>query len=100
MEQLGKTEYTFKAIALMSDGERMPFSLSIFDGGKEGTNYFCWVRCHLIRKDDLKILNIGKDEAFKDSLDFVRNFLQHSETQLIGEDGRQIELPPLDSWNN
>lgn len=39
MEKLGGPEYTVKAIALRSDGERVPFSPSIFDGGKEGLDF-------------------------------------------------------------
>ncbi|OEJ66177.1 hypothetical protein BEN30_12320 [Magnetovibrio blakemorei] len=100
MEQLGKSEYAIKAMAVNGDGDRAPFTLSIYDGGKEGTNYYCWVRCPYIRDYDLKIINIGKSESLKDSLEFIKNFLKHSNTQLINENEQQVDLPPLDTWNN
>ena len=100
MEQLSDPIFELNAIAVTDDGERSPFSLSIYDGGEEGTNYCCWVRCSYIRDYDLKIVNIGKPESLNDALEFVRNFLKYSDTQLTNENGQSIDLPPLELWNN
>ncbi|HEY9163791.1 MAG TPA: hypothetical protein VIN57_04185 [Magnetovibrio sp.] len=97
MEQLKDPIYRFEAIAVTGDGERSPFSLSIFDGDEEGTNHYCWVRCPYIRDTDVKIMNVGKTESLNDALEFVRNFLTHSNTQIVNENGQEIDFSPLDT---
>lgn len=96
MEQLTDPIFEFEAIVVNGDGERAPFSLSIFYGGIEEKDvcHYCWVRCPHIRDRDLKIFGVDDAGALADAILFAESYLKYSDERLIDHSGREVHLPP------
>ena len=94
MEQLSDPIFKLDAIAINGDGERVPFSLSIFRGGVEELGHFCLVRCPYIRGRDLKIIGGDDEEALANAILFAESYLKNSEARLVDHDGQKVSLPP------
>ena len=96
MEQLGDPIFELDAIVVNGDGERVPFSLSIFYGGIEEKDvcHYCWVRCPHIRNRDLKIFGVDDAGALADAILFAESYLKYSGERLIDHSGREVHLPP------
>lgn len=96
MEQLKDPVYRLEAVAVTGDGERSPFSLSIFRGKAEELGYLHIVRCPYIRNRDLKIHGGDDDESLANALLFVESYLDNMNARLVDHSGQEICLPPYE----
>jgi hypothetical protein len=98
MEQLTDPIFKLDAIVVNGDGEKAPFSLSIFYGGVEEKDicHYCWVRCPHIRKRDLKIFGVDDAGALAGAILFTETYLKRGGEFLINEDGEEVRLPPYE----
>ncbi|OEJ66179.1 hypothetical protein BEN30_12330 [Magnetovibrio blakemorei] len=96
MEQLTDPIFKLDALAINGEGERVPFSLSIFRGGIEELGHFCLVRCPYIRSRDLKIIGGDHEEALANAILFTESYLKNTGTRLVDHGGREVCLPPYE----
>ena len=93
MEQLSDPIFKLDAIAVNGDGERAPFSLSIFNGEGDEYHHFCWLRCPHIRDRDVQITGVDREQAFELAIWLVQDLLGHKGEVLVDENGNEISLP-------